>query len=297
MNRFNQLLESTRTIILDGAMGTMLIEKGLRPGQSPETWNIDNPEFVRSVHEDYIQAGSQVILTNTFGGNSFRLAKHHLEDQIVRLNKAAVKIAKEAVQGNPSEIVVAGSMGPLGELIKPYGKIEMDQAIKTFAEQAAILADSGVDVIWIETLSDLKEVEAAIEGTRGVTELPVTVTLSFDTHEHTMMGVSPAEAIKYLSGFDLSAAGANCGRGYDSVEKVIQLMQQEGFSLPLIAKANAGIPKMSDGKQVYDATPEAMAEYALRVKALGAKLIGACCGSNPSHIKAMAQALKKLDQN
>ena len=295
MNRFTQLLTSTKTVILDGAMGTMLIEKGLRPGQSPESWNLEKPDFVRSVHEDYIRAGSQIILTNTFGGNPFRLGKHHLQDQVIRLNRAATKIALEAARTNGNEIVVAGSIGPLGELIKPYGKIEIGDAIKAFSDQAAILSDSGVDVIWIETLSDLREVEAAIEGTRQVTNLPVIVTLSFDTHEHTMMGVSPAEAIIFLNGFNLSAAGANCGKGYDSLEKVLQIINQEGTSLPLIAKANAGIPKMIKGQQVYDATPKSMAEHALRVESYGAKLIGACCGSNPSHIKAMAEALKSRD--
>jgi 5-methyltetrahydrofolate--homocysteine methyltransferase len=291
MNRFKELLTSEDCLLLDGAMGTMLMAAGLPAGNPPEEWNLLHPEHVRAVHRAYIHAGSRVILTNSFGGNRLRLSMHGLQDRAGELNRAAAANGRAEAEAASHLVVVAGSIGPTGELLQPIGTLAFEEAKTAFAEQAAALAEGGVDVFWIETMSDLNEVKAAVEGARSVSDLPIVATMTFDTHGRTMMGVRPSKAVEALHDLDLLAIGANCGNGPFEIETVIEAMHIVDPEGILVAKANAGLPKRVNKEIVYDGTPQVMAEYACRARELGARLIGGCCGSTPAHIRAMADAL------
>jgi len=291
----SELLNSNHTIVADGAMGTMLFALGLKNGESPELWNIEQADKVRSVHHAYIEAGSQIVLSNTFGCNRIRLARHHLEDRTVELNAAGARNARAEADAAAHPVVIAGSIGPTGVMLAPYGDLEFDEAVDIFAEQAQALIEGGVDVLWIETMSALEEVSAAIEGCRRVVPtFPIVTTMTYDTKGRTMMGVTPEKAIQTLDTLQVVALGANCGNGPDEIEAVIQKMHTKSPSEVLVAKANAGLPRMTDTGPVYDATPETMAHYALRVRDLGARIIGTCCGSNPQHIRAIVHALNTV---
>lgn len=281
------------TILLDGAMGTQLIDQGLSPGTAPEEWNLTNAEAIVAVHKAYIEAGSQIILTNSFGGSSSRLAMHDLGDRVVELNQAAARVGRMAADTASHAVFVAGSIGPTGRMLEPLGDLSPQDARQAFAEQAEALAQGGADLLWIETMSDLEEAKAAIEAARSACNLPIAATLTFDTHGRTMMGISPQQAAQELEHYDLIAFGANCGNGPAEIESVIAAMHEAAPGRRLIAKSNAGVPRERDGQIVYDGSPEVMAEHAVRVRSLGARLIGACCGSTPAHIRAMARALGK----
>ena len=286
------LLQKDGPVLADGAMGTMLFSLGLQHGDAPESWNLAESDKVKQVHRDYIEAGSQIILTNTFGGNGLRLALHNLSDQVVPLNKAAAVNAAEVAENVGGPVVVAGSMGPTGGLLEPLGELTMAEIISTFSEQAAALVEGGVDVLWIETMSDLGEVRAAVEGARAASpQIPIVVTMTFDTAGHTMMGVSPEKAVEALEQLELAAFGANCGNGVEEIEEVIRKMHTVIPDATLVAKANAGIPHLENGVAVYGASPEMMAAYAERAIAAGAKIVGGCCGSTTDHIRAMAKTL------
>jgi 5-methyltetrahydrofolate--homocysteine methyltransferase len=291
MNKLEELLGSSEYILLDGAMGTMLFSSGLESGASPEEWNISHPDRIRIVHRKYIDAGSQVILTNTFGGTRFRLKLHGLDDRVVELNETAARLARAEAEAAPHLVAVAGSMGPSGELLAPMGTMTYEQAREAFAEQARGLATGGVDVLWVETMSDINEVRAAVEGAHLASDLPVVATMSFDTHGRTMMGVTPAQAAEVLSDLDLFAFGANCGANLTDTEMAIQAMRAVNPQIPLIIKPNAGIPHWEGSDLIYDGTPDVMAGYARRARGLGAQLIGTCCGSTSAHTLAMAEAL------
>jgi 5-methyltetrahydrofolate--homocysteine methyltransferase len=296
-NRFLKLLEEARVanqpIMVDGGMGTMLMAAGLLFGDPPETWNVlpEKQAKVRQVYKSYLDAGSQIILTNTFGGSPFRLKMHNLQDRVFELNKAGAELARLEA----GERVVAGDIGPSGELFEPMGKLTYEAAVDGFARQAEGLAAGGADVFWVETMSDLMEVRAAVEGARkAAPHLPVAATMTFDTRGFTMMGVSPSEAIAQLTELNLAAIGGNCGNGPDELEAVIFAMHHDMPDVPLIAKSNAGMPVYVDGKTTYQAAPDYMADCARRMRAFGATIIGGCCGSNPSHIAAMREALFSL---
>ena len=292
MNPLEKLLETGQPILLDGAMGTMLMDAGLVQGDPPEEWNVAHPDRIRAVHKGYIEAGSRVILTNSFGGTRFRLEMHNLQDRAIELNRAAAQNARAEADAAPDLVVVAGSMGPTGQLFEPMGTLTFEEAKAAFAEQAKGLAEGGVDVFWVETMSDLNEVKAAVEGARSVSDLPVVTTMSFDTHGHTMMGVSPVKALETLSALDVFAIGANCGTGSDELEVAVKAMREANPDVRIVAKANAGIPQVVKGGEiVYNGTPEVMAQYACNVRDMGISLIGGCCGSTPKHIRAMAEAL------
>lgn len=289
---FRKLIEDSRPILLDGAMGTMLFSSGLESGGAPELWNLQAPEKIKAVHEAYIGVGSQLILTNTFGGTPMRLQMHGLDDRAEELNRAGAELAGKVAEDADSEVAVAGSIGPSGGILEPYGEMAYDQAVDSFRRQVEGLVQGGVDVLWIETMSDLGEVRAAVEGARMVTgSIPLVATMTFDTHGRTMMGVTPEQALQELSTLDLEALGANCGNGTEEIEIVIGKMAELNPEKPLVAKANAGIPHVENGVVVYDATPEIMGEYARKVAALGATLIGGCCGSTPDHLAEMKAAL------
>ncbi len=285
-------LATGRPVVAHGAMGTMLFSLGLEQGHAPELWNVDEPDKVRSVYQGYIDAGSQIILTNSFGGSRIRLEMHGLGARAAELNRAGAALARAAADAAPQPVVVAGSIGPTGQMLAPYGLLSMEEAADAFAEQAGALVAGGVDVLWIETMSDLSEVLAAVEGCqRAAPGFPRVITMTFDTHGRTMMGVTPEQAVDALGALDVLALGGNCGNGPDELEVVIQKMRAAHPGAVLVAKANAGLPHMVSGQAVYDATPEVMADFALRLRAAGATIIGACCGSTPDHIRAIAQAL------
>ncbi len=292
MNKIQTLLNSHEYILLDGAMGTLLMEMGLEQGAPPEEWNASHPEQLHEVHRRYIDAGSDIILTNTFGGTRYRLKLHNLQDRVYELNKAAAENARYAADTASRDVLVAGSMGPTGELMAPMGTMTFDECKAAFAEQASGLSDGGADVLWIETLSDLAEVRAAIEGARSVSDLPVAATLSFDTNGRTMMGVTAEQVVDTFAPYNLVALGANCGNNLPDTMAAAQTMHQLAPNIPIVAKANAGIPRWVDGGILgYDGTPDVMAGYAYHVHKMGVQFIGGCCGSTPEHIRAMAAAL------
>jgi 5-methyltetrahydrofolate--homocysteine methyltransferase len=273
-------------------MGTTLFEAGLGSGDSPERWNVERPDVIRGVHRAYRAAGSRLLLTNTFGGNRFRLALHGLDRRVAEFNEAAARLASEVAHAPGSRAVVAGDIGPSGGILAPLGDLERDDAVKAFAEQAVALRAGGVDVFWIETMSALEEVSAALEGVRQAGPgVPVVITLSFDTHGHTMMGVSPEQAGKELTALGVAAVGGNCGLGPAELLPAMAAMRAFAPDTVLVAKPNAGLPVLEDGRAVYQGSPGEMAEYARRLTEAGVRIVGGCCGSTPEHLGAMAAAL------
>jgi 5-methyltetrahydrofolate--homocysteine methyltransferase len=295
MSNFRESLNQPGVLVSDGATGTMLQLAGLSRGVPPERWNLENPEEVRNLHQSYIQAGADIILTNTFGGTHIRLEKDHLGERTYEINLAAAKLAREAAG---DKVFVFGDIGPIGMLLKPYGALVYTNAVAAFQEQAAGLAEGGVDAIWIETMSDLNEAKAAVEGARQATDLPILVCMSFDTHGFTMMGIKPEKAVRELWALGIDAVGANCGRTLTETLAAVQEMRSALPEAVLVAKPNAGLPhrektdKEKPSEVVYDVSPQVMGEYALKFKDLGVKIFGGCCGSTPEHIRAIAQALK-----
>jgi 5-methyltetrahydrofolate--homocysteine methyltransferase len=293
MPDLKQKLTEPGIIILDGATGTELQRKKLPAGMAPELWNLQNPEVVKQHYRAYVEAGSDAILTNSFGGTRPRLDMEGSGHLVHEINVEAARLARE-VAGD--RVLVLGSMGPTGMLMEPMGELTYDKAVDYFAEQAAALAEGGVDGIHVETMSDLGEAKAAIEGAHRATTLPVTVTMSFDMHGRTMMGVRPEEAVKELSALDVLAVGVNCGRTLEENLTAMTAMRRGAPGVTLIAKPNAGLPRVEGiGEAVYDVTPEIMAEYALKFGALGVKMLGGCCGSTPAHITAVKQALQDFE--
>lgn len=292
MTTIQSILEKSGYVTTDGAMGTVLFSSGLDQGDPPELWNVDHPDRVAAVHQAYYDAGAQVMLTNTFGGNRYRLMLHNAQDRVAEVNQAAAVILREVVTRNGNQAVVAGDIGPSGQVLAPYGELSFQEAKEGFAQQAEALINAGVDVIWIETMSDLEEVRAAVEGARQVSaDIPVVTTMTFDTHGHTMMGVSPEQALETLKPLGPLALGGNCGNGPEEIIEVIQKMHAADPDITLVAKANAGIPELVKGIPVYRASPATMADYAVNSYQAGARIIGACCGSTPDHVKAISQAL------
>jgi len=293
MSRIIEWLAQSPVLLADGAMGTMLFAAGLESGAPPELWNVEHPERVRAIQRAYLQAGSQIILTNTFGGSRYRLGMHGLEARVIELNRAGAEIARAEVAAAGGRALVAGDIGPSGEILMPVGTLEFDDAVNAFAEQAQGLIAGGVDLIWIETMADLEEVRAAIEGVRRISaEIPIVATMTFDTKGRTMMGVTPEVAVQTISGWGVIAMGGNCGNGPDEMLQVIQKMHAVRPEVVLVSKSNAGKPEIGEeGKVVYRAGPEEMAKYAVEMKNAGARIIGGCCGSSPAHLQAMAQVL------
>lgn len=289
---WESLLNSQTNIVADGGMGTMLQAHGLKRGGPSEIWNVERPEVVDAIHSAYISAGAQIILTNSFGGTRVRLGAHGLAGRTAELNRAAARLARTAADRADHPVLVAGSMGPTGMLLAPLGDLEFDDAVEVFREQAAALVEGGVDLLWIETMSDPEEVRAALEACQqAAPDVPRVATMTFDTHGRTMMGVTPAKALELIRGWGVVALGANCGNGPDELERVIEAMRRVDPETILIAKANAGLPHMEGETVTYDATPAVMAQYALHVRDLGARIIGSCCGSTPDHIAAISEVL------
>jgi 5-methyltetrahydrofolate--homocysteine methyltransferase len=295
MDRLIAFLEAYPFILGDGAMGTMLQAAGLVEGGLPEEWNASHPESVRAIYQGYVDAGAQVITANSFGGNRYRLAREGLEGRLHELDMAGARLAREVAAAAAHPVLVAGSMGPTGEILVPLGSLDPEDAETAYAEQAAVLAEGGVDFILIETMSALEEVEAAVRGAMRATDLPVAVTMTFDTNFRTMMGVRPTAALKAIRSLGVRVIGANCGNGPTEIERVVsEMVAARPEDVLLVAQSNAGLPKVdpASGQMQYDGTPEVMASYALKMRDLGVRYIGACCGSTPAHIRAMDIALR-----
>jgi len=293
MDRLTQFIEKNPLVLGDGAMGTMLQAAGLTTGGAPEEWNVTRPDVITGIYKGYVDAGSQIITTNSFGGTRFRLGRENLQDHVHEFNLAAARLARAVADAADHEVLVAGDIGPSGEIMAPLGTLTPEDAQAAFAEQAAALAEGGADFFLIETMSALEEVEAAIAGIRSVSSLPIAATMTFDTRFRTMMGVKPVQALEALYGWGVRVIGANCGNGPDEIERVVgEMAAIKPADVYLIAQSNAGLPKYEQKKIHYDGTPEVMAGYALKMKALGVKYIGACCGSTPAHIAAMREAVR-----
>jgi methionine synthase I (cobalamin-dependent) len=291
MNRLTALLGDRAPVLLDGGMGTLLQDNGLDDGGAGELWNVDRPDVIRACHEAYAAAGARLLTTNTFGGSRPRLLMHGLEDRVHELNQAAAAVAREVADAHG--ILVAGDLGPTGELLAPLGTMDAAEAEAIFTEQLLGLRDGGIDVVLIETMSDLGEVLAAVAAARSVVpDLPIIATLSFDTNLRSMMGVRPGEAVATLAEAGVDAVGANCGRGPEEMAVIAaQLSEARPEGLLLVAQSNAGLPQVVGDHFEYDATPAAMAEHAETLHKLGIDLIGGCCGSTPEHIAAMSDAV------
>lgn len=276
----------------DGAMGTMLQSAGLDDGGAPELWNVERADEIERILTSYADAGAQLLTTNTFGGSRPRLQMHGLEDRVHELNKAAAEIARRVADAHV-DVFVMGDVGPSGELLEPMGTLTPESAQELFAEQIEGLVAGGVDAIVIETMSDLAEVRAAVDAARQVApELPVFATLSFDTNLHTMMGVSPEQAVVELSSIGADVVGANCGRGFEEMTTIAQKMAEarpEGTLL--FMQSNAGLPELVGADFIYNGTPEGMAELAAALKDMGVDVVGSCCGSTAEHTAAIRRTM------
>ena len=288
-----EVLEKS-TLISDGAMGTMLQERGLTDGGSPELWNVEKPEAIEAVLEEYATAGARLLTTNTFGGTRGRLALHGLENRVHELNKAGAEIAIR-VASRHSGTFVMGDVGPSGDLMEPMGMLTLESAKEIFAEQIRGLVDGGVDAILIETMSDLSEIEAAVNAAHEVApHLPVIATMSFDTNLRTMMGVKPAQAVQKLASLGVRIIGANCGRGMDEMRIIAkEMVEARPAGVFIIAQSNAGLPVLVGDTFIYQGDPSEMARFAEEMQGLGVNIIGSCCGSTPTHTSAIAKAVKK----
>lgn len=290
------LIGERKVLLADGATGTNLFSAGLQTGDAPELWNIDHPDRITTLHKNFVDAGSDIILTNTFGGTSYRLNLHKAGDRVRELNVAAAQIAKQATEHVEKRVLIAGSMGPTGEILAPNGPVSIEEARAAFREQAEALKEGGVDVLWIETISSAEEIEAAVLGASDV-GLPIVYTVSIDTNGRTMMGLTPADTINLSSTLapKVTAIGTNCGIGASEVVAAVLNLNAAADALEsspaIVAKANCGIPEYIDGKVVYNGTPELMAEYAGLCINAGANIIGGCCGTTPEHVKAMRDAI------
>jgi len=282
-----------RTLLADGAMGTILQGRGLGVGECQEEWNLSHREEIKSIHREYLRAGCDLILTNTFGGNRFCLKKFGLEDKVREFNKAGVRIAREVVKDS-QEIFVFGDVGPTGEFLEPLGTVTVETMYATFREQMVVLAEEGVDAIIIETMTDLREAQTAVKAAKE-TNLPVLVSLSFSPGKEgfrTMMGVTVSAAVQGLVEAGADVLGANCGEvNLEEMAEIIREMR--GLTdKPLLAQPNAGKPILIQGKTTYNQSPEEMAVDVGNLLEAGASIIGGCCGTTPEHLTRMAQVIK-----
>jgi 5-methyltetrahydrofolate--homocysteine methyltransferase len=277
-----------RALVLDGAMGTMLQERGLKPGQAPEELNLTMPDVVAGVHREYLAAGADIIVTNTFGGNRVKLSHYGLENRLAEINAKAVDIAIE-VAGK--DAFVAASMGPTGRFVEPVGDMTFDEAAAIFGEQAQALIGAGADLLTLETFLDIKEIRAAIIGIRKISpNIPIIAMLTFDDNGRSVLGTPPEAAAITLEAAGANVVGSNCGLGVDGIYEVLLAMRKV-TSLPLISQANAGLPVLIEGKTIFPGTPGEMTAYHDRMLDLGVRIIGGCCGTTPAHIRAIRKAL------
>ena len=290
---FTESLKNRPWLLADGATGTNYFQMGLVSGDAPEMWNFEHPDRVRSLHKRFIEAGADIVLTNTFGGNRHRLKLHNAQDKVREINIAAAKNAKAEADASGRTVYVGGSVGPTGEIFMPVGTFPYEEGVSAFAEQAAALKEGGVDVIWIETMSSEEELRAAVEGA-ATAGLPIVTTMSFDTNGRTMMGITPSAfgALTASLATQPVAIGANCGVGASELVATVMGITAARPDAAVVAKGNCGIPQYHDGHIHYTGTPELMADYARIALDAGAKIIGGCCGTSPEHLAAMRKSLE-----
>ncbi|MES2847020.1 MAG: betaine--homocysteine S-methyltransferase [Pseudomonadota bacterium] len=289
----SRLLATRDWLMADGATGTNLFNMGLSSGEPPEFWNVDQPENIRTLYRGAVDAGSDIFLTNTFGGNASRLKLHGAQGRVHELNRIGAALGREIADASGRTVVVAGSVGPTGEIMMPMGTLTHDIAVEMFHEQAEGLKAGGADVLWVETISAPEEYRAAAEAAR-LANMPWCGTMSFDTAGRTMMGLTSAAMVDMVEKLPNPplAFGANCGVGAADLLRTVLGFFAQGTERPIIAKGNAGIPKYHEGHIHYDGTPELMAEYAVLARDAGVRIIGGCCGTMPEHLKAMKHALE-----
>jgi 5-methyltetrahydrofolate--homocysteine methyltransferase len=287
---FLSRITNNEHLVADGATGSNLIARGLPSGTTVETWVLEQPEQIIQLHKDFISCGAEIILTSTFGATSIRLKGSQLEGKTDYINRKAVELAQTAAAG--TQTYVAGSLGPVGQLIKPYGPLTADEVQAAYAEQARAISEAGADLLVIETQFDLGEIKAAIHGARSVSELPLVISLSYDRGKRTMMGVSPGQAGKELEGFPVDLIGINCGRSLEeNFQNLIDLRQVT--SKPIWYKPNAGLPHINaQGKTEYATTPKVMGEQVHSWLDAGAQIVGGCCGTSPDHLKEISKQAK-----
>ena len=291
MNNFLRILKEKNHILADGATGTNLFAMGLETGDPPEPWNVNHVDRIRALHQGFVDAGSDLFLTNSFGGTSFRLKLHKFESRVFELNKASGIIAREVADNSDRLVIVAGAMGPTGEMIEPLGLMTSSEATNAFKAQAEGLVEGGVDVLWLETMYSMEELEAAIDAVKDF-GLPICATMSFDTAGKTMMGVTPSNLALRAKDLNLTGFGANCGIGAsDLLATINDINRNVGPDTVVISKANCGIPEFRDGNIVYSGTEELMADYVQIAMNSGAKIIGGCCGTSFDHVRAMRKAM------
>jgi homocysteine S-methyltransferase len=278
-------------LICDGAVGTMLYARGVFLNRCFDELNLSSPDLVRSVHEEYVEAGAEVIETNTFGAHRFKLGPHGLDAQVRKINREGARVAREAAAGRA---LVAGSMGPVGKPLEPIGSISLADAITAYREQAEGLAEGGVDFFLLETMASLDQARAALEAVRAVSELPVAVSLTFSDEGTTAYGETPEAVVAALEGLGVPVIGANCSQGPAAMLETVKRLAAAATSARLLAMPNAGAPAFVDGRYVYLCTPEYMASYARRFIAAGVSVVGGCCGTTPAHIRNLVRSVKML---
>lgn len=289
----SRLLAERDWLMADGATGTTLFAMGLSSGDAPELWNADHPERIATLYQGAVDAGSDIFLTNTFGGTASRLRLHDAQNRVHELNRLGAEIGREVADRAGRPVVVAGSMGPTGEIMEPMGPLSYDSAVEMFHAQAEGLRDGGADVLWMETISAPDEYRAAARAAE-LAGMPWCGTMSFDTAGRTMMGLTSAGMVEMVRALPHPplAFGANCGVGAADLMRTVLGFMAQGPELPVIAKGNAGIPRYVDGHIHYDGTPELMADYACLARDAGVRIIGGCCGTTPEHLRAMRAALE-----
>ena len=293
----SELLETREWLLADGATGTQLFAMGLQAGDASELWNADEPAKIKKLYSGPVDAGSDIFLTNSFGGTAARLKLHSAQGRVRELNRLAAEIGRDVADASGRKVVVAGSVGPTGEIFAPIGELSHELAVEMFHEQAIGLKEGGADVLWLETISAPEEYKAAAEAF-ALAEMPWCGTMSFDTAGRTMMGVTSSAMVEMVESLPTPpiAFGANCGTGSSDLLRTVLGFSAQGTTRPIIAKGNAGIPKYVDGHICYDGTPDLMAKYAMMARDAGARIIGGCCGTQPEHLVHMRSALESSER-
>lgn len=291
MNKFLERLEQG-TLVIDGAMGTMLHTRGVGFDKCFDELNITNPAAVADIHREYIEAGAQLVITNTFGANRYKLSKHGLQDDVIEINRAGVELAKRIVSSSFKDVLIAGDVGPLGVRIAPFGRVKPEEARSAFAEQVQALAEAGADLIVIETMSDLYEIQEAIKAAKSTSSLSVVATVTFTRDDVTLLGDDPTKVARTLHIAGADVIGVNCSGGPSQLLRILKQMKHAVPNGKFWVKPNAGWPEQVGGRIMYPADPEYFGEYALSLRAAGANVVGGCCGTTPQHIAAMKKALE-----
>ncbi len=290
---------SKKTLLADGAMGTMLHARGIGFDKCFDELNLTNPVTVAEIHREYIEAGAELIITNTFSANRFKLRKHGLQADVAEINRAGVELVKRVVAAAYKDVLIAGDVGPLGVRIAPYGRVKPEEAREAFAEQIRALAEAGADLIVIETMSDLYEIQEAIKAAKESCSLPVVASVTFTRDDRTLLGDAPAKVARRLADTGADVIGVNCSGGPSQLLRILKQMRQAVPNGKFWVKPNAGWPEQVGGRIMYPADAEYFGDYALSFRAAGANIVGGCCGTTPQHIASMKKALEsaRVDAN